>query len=205
LGILAQQLGQEEALIRRIQSGDDAAFDRLVELCSGRVYSLAFRMMGNADDAQDVAQEVFVRVYQAIPRFRCDATFSTWLYRIVVNACHDEAARRKRRPQTMSDAAPDDESPDMLDTLVADGEPEDLYLRHERQQALQQALLELPENFRAVVILHDVQGLSYDEMAEVLHTGLGTIKSRLNRARNMLREKIYAHTELFGRKASQTQ
>ncbi|HEY3377890.1 MAG TPA: sigma-70 family RNA polymerase sigma factor [Armatimonadota bacterium] len=195
---------QEYALVRRVQAGDDAAFDRLVELCSGRVYSLALRMVGNADDAQDIAQEAFVRVYQALPRFRQDAAFSTWLYRIVVNTCHDELARRPRRPVSVSELTSDDEMPSPLDLATTDDTPETALLQRERQRALETALAELPAQARMVIILHDIQGLSYQEMAEILHAELGTIKSRLNRARNQMREKIYQSRELFNLETSQS-
>lgn len=207
MAAMAQQSLQEADLVRRVQTGDDGAFDRLVELCSAQVYSLAYRLIGNNEDAQDLAQEAFVRVYQAIPRFRHDATFSTWLYRIVVNVCHDELARRRRRPSTMTELSGDDEtSTQILDTMSAGGEtPETLLLRRERQRALQHALLQLPEAYRMVVLLHDVQGLAYQEIAEVLHTGVGTVKSRLHRARLMLREKISNERELFALEVSQSQ
>lgn len=203
---LARQGLQEEELVRRVQAGDDGAFDRLVELCGPRVYSLAYRLVGNSEDAQDIAQEAFVRVYQAIPRFRQDAAFATWLHRIVLNACHDELARRKRRPLAMTELAgeSDEEAPPARE-LADDGDtPETAVLRWERQNALQRALAELPETFRMVVILHDVQGLDYREIAGVLHVELGTVKSRLNRARNLLREKISADRELFFGAAGQS-
>jgi RNA polymerase sigma-70 factor (ECF subfamily) len=193
----AVQVQLEERLLQRIQAGDDGAFDRLVELCAPRVLALAFRMVGNHEDAQDIAQEAFVRVYQALPRFRKDAAFSTWLYRIVLNVCHDELARRGRRPLVASEMMTDDAASTPFDAQASGETPEDAYLRTERQQVIQQALLTLPEIFRAVVLLHDVQGLSYEEMSGVLRVELGTVKSRLHRARTLLREKIRAGQELF--------
>lgn len=199
---LAGQLQQEDALARRAQTGDGTAFDRLVELCSARVYAFAFRMVGNSEDAQDIAQEAFVRVYQAIPRFRHDAAFSTWLYRIVANTCHDELTRRKKRPVPATALEAEGDTPREA-PATGDG-PEDHYLRRERQQALEQALAQLPEAFRLVVVLHDVQGLPYQEIADALRIEIGTVKSRLNRGRNLLREKIAAQRELFGMRVSQS-
>ena len=204
MATMAGQAQQEEDLVRRVQAGDDGAFDRLVELCAPRVYSLAYRMVGNNEDAQDIAQDAFLRVYQAIQRFRSDATFSTWLHRIVVNACHDELARRKRRPATMSELTDDDDAPSPLDLRSTGETPETALLQRERQQAIQRALAELPEVSRMVIVLHDIQGMGYQEIAEVTRTEVGTVKSRLNRARNMLREKISADRELFRGGASQS-
>jgi len=189
----------EMALIRRIQQGDAVAFDRLVELHGPRVYNLAYRMLGNAEDAQDVSQEAFLRIYDALPRFRGEASFTTWMYRIVTNVCRDELSRRRRRPPTLTELEVDDGDGAALDELLTTGESaEDCVLRQERHQALHQAITALPAPFRAVLVLYDLQGFSYDEIAEMLRVNLGTVKSRLNRARNLLREKIRSERELFG-------
>ena len=189
----------EIALIRRVQQGDGVAFDRLVELYGPRVYNLAYRMIGNAEDAHDVAQEAFLRIYDALPRFRGDASFSTWMYRIVVNVCHDELSRRRRRPPTLTELQPEDGDSTALDDMLTTGETtEDHLLRRERHQALHQAITALPPPFRTVLVLYDLQGFSYDEIAETLRVNVGTVKSRLNRARNILREKIRDQRELFG-------
>ena len=190
----------EVALIRRIQQGDELAFDRLVELYSTRVFNLAFRMLGNAEDAHDAAQDAFLRVYDALPRFRGDATFSTWLYRIVVNVCHDELNRRKRRPPTLTELEPahDDDLPTPTELLTTGETAEDAVLRQERGRVLHAAIAGLPMPFREVLVLYDLQGFSYEEIAGILRVNLGTVKSRLNRARNYLREKIYPRRELFG-------
>ena len=199
MAMTASSTQPEIALIRRIQQGDQHAFDRLVELYSTRVYNLAYRMLGNAEDAHDVAQDAFLRVYDALPRFRGDATFSTWLYRIVVNVCHDELGRRKRRPLTVTDLEPEGEDAPACTEFTTTGETaEDAVLQQERHRALHAAIAELPLPFRSVLVLYDLQGFSYDEIAEILRVNLGTVKSRLNRARNMLREKIRAERELFG-------
>lgn len=204
MAFLARQNQQEEDLVRRVQGGDDLAFDRLVELCAPRVYALAFRMIGNSEDAQDVAQEAFVRAYQAIPRFRLDASFATWLHRIVANVCHDELCRRRRRPITFTEVTDNEDSPSPLESETTRETPETAMLSREREQSLQQALAKLPEIYRMVVILHDVQGMDYQEMADVLRTEMGTVKSRLNRGRNMLRQIILEQRELSRVEASQS-
>jgi len=188
----------EMALIRRIQQGDAVAFDRLVELHGPRVYNLAYRMLGNAEDAQDVSQEAFLRIYDALPRFRGEASFTTWMYRIVTNVCNDELSRRRRRPPTITELETEDGNGAAPDELLTTGETaEDSVLRRERHQALHQAITALPPPFRAVLVLYDLQGFSYDEIAEMLRVNIGTVKSRLNRARNTLREKIRGERELF--------
>jgi RNA polymerase sigma-70 factor (ECF subfamily) len=201
---MAQSTQHEDALIRRAVQGDAVAFDRLVEQYSPRVYALAYRMIGSAEDAQDIAQEAFVRVYHALPRYKGEAAFSTWLYRIVTNVCYDELKRRKRRPATFSEME-SDEGEARIDTLPGGGEsPEDAALRRERQRTVQQAITTLPEHFRAVLVLYDLQGFSYQEIADILRQNVGTVKSRLNRARNLLREKLLECRELFPVDASPT-
>ena len=202
--MMAPQNQQEEDLVRRVQDGDDGAFDRLVELCAPRVYSLAYRMVGNSEDAQDIAQEAFVRAYQALPRFRQDASFTTWLHRIVANVCHDELSRRRRRPQTFSEMTENDDSPSPLENETTGDTPETQMLSREREEALQHALAQLPEVYRMAVVLHDVQGMDYREMAAVLRTELGTVKSRLNRGRTMLQNIILQQRELYRVEASQS-
>lgn len=192
----------EPALIRRAQQGDAAAFDRLVELFSTRVFNLAYRMLGHADDAHDVAQEAFLRVYDALPRFRGDSAFSTWLYRIVMNTCHDELNRRRRRPPTLTELEIADIEGTAPVEVAAAEDTEDLVLSAERRRVLHAAIAALPEIYRAVLVLYDLQGFSYDEMTQILKVNLGTVKSRLNRARTMLRENLSAQRELFGHLAS---
>lgn len=199
MAMTAPSAQTEIALIRRVQQGDGVAFDRLVELYATRVYNLAYRMIGNAEDAQDAAQEAFLRIYDALPKFRGDAAFSTWIYRIVINVCHDEMARKRRRPPTLTELTPEDGDGGTPGEAATTGETaEDAVLRQERRQALHRAITALPPPFREVLVLYDLQGFSYDEIAEMLRLNMGTVKSRLNRARNLLREKIRGERELFG-------
>lgn len=192
---IAESLQPEEALIHRFLHGDAGAFDRLVDLCTPRVFNLAYRLVGNHEDAQDIAQEAFVRIYHALPRFKGGSAFNTWMYRIVVNACYDELKRRKRRPVMLSELYDDGgNAPEPTGGETT----EEAVLRDERRRVLQQAIVAIPDPFRMVLVLYDVQGMSYQEISEVLETNLGTVKSRLNRARLMLREKLSASRELFG-------
>lgn len=202
MAAMAHSIQQEDALIRRAVQGDAVAFDRLVELYSPRVYALAYRLVDNPDDAQDIAQEAFLRVYHALPRYKAESAFSTWLYRIVTNACYDELKRRRRRPQPFTETETADDA--RADALPGGENPEDATLRHERQRAVQQAIAALPEHFRVVLVLYDLQGFSYQEIADILRQHVGTVKSRLNRARNLLREKMRDYRELFSIEDSPT-
>ncbi|MGB5845664.1 MAG: sigma-70 family RNA polymerase sigma factor, partial [Anaerolineales bacterium] len=179
----------EAGLIHDAQKGDLDAFNRLILAYQDRVYSQAFRVLGDSQSADDATQEAFISAYKHLSSFR-GGSFRAWLLRIVTNACYDELRRRKRRPITslepVDDACDEIESPHW----IADpGElPEDNVVRSELGHAIQNCLDQLPEDFRVVVVLVDVQGLDYLEAAGVIGTPLGTIKSRLARARNRMRE-----------------
>jgi RNA polymerase sigma-70 factor, ECF subfamily len=185
----------EEECVRRIQRGDDAAFDRLVELCGPRVYSLAYRLVGNPEDAQDMAQEAFLRVYRALPAFKWESAFSTWLFRIVTNVCFDEIARRKNRPMPLTDLHNGDDDAPPLKEQVSSDTVEGTWEQREQRRMLQAAIASLPPTFRVVVVLYDIQGMSYQEIAQTLRLSLGTVKSRLNRARILLRTRLVEDRE----------
>ncbi|NTU83034.1 MAG: sigma-70 family RNA polymerase sigma factor [Chloroflexales bacterium] len=183
---------EEQRLVETGQRGDVEAFNQLVRLYEGRVYNLCYRMLGDADAAADVTQDTFISAYRNLSRFR-GGLFRSWLFRIATNACYDALRVRKRRPSISLSGAGnlDDDGPafDLPDTGES---PDERALRHELAAAIQQGLEQLPEDQRVVVILSDVQGLAYDEIAEVTSTNLGTVKSRLSRARARLREILRA-------------
>src|ERR671919_1571225 len=158
-------------LVRRAQRGDRWAFEQLVERHQHRVYTLAARTLGSPDDAADAAQECFLRAWLGLPRFRGDALFSTWLYRICLNAAHD--VRTKRRPEPVSD-------------LPEPANPRDELLASELSSELQRALDALAEDYRVAVVLYDVLGCSYAEIAELTEVAEGTVKSRIFRGRSEL-------------------
>jgi RNA polymerase sigma factor (sigma-70 family) len=183
---------EEQLLVEAGQRGDVEAFNQLVRLYEGRVYNLCYRMLGDADAAADVAQDSFISAYRNLHRFR-GGMFRSWLFRIATNACYDALRARKRRP-TVSLNAPsdlDDDAP-AFDVADASESPDDRALRRELAAAIQQGIQQLPEEQRIVVILSDVQGLAYEEIAEVTSTNLGTVKSRLSRARARLRDILRA-------------
>lgn len=186
----------EAALIRDAQRGEINAYNTLVLHYQEQAYNVAYRIMGDADSAADAAQEAFIAAYRAIQSFR-GGSFRAWLLRIVTNACYDELRRRKRRPQASLEALHvEDDAPDPH--LVAHSEnPENYAQRMELQRAIMNCLQSLPADQRAVAILSDVEGLSYEEIAESVGVALGTVKSRLSRSRARLRDCLQGFQELL--------
>ena len=183
----------EKSLIERASSGDPEAFNRLMANHERRMYAVALRMCANREDAQDCLQEAMLRVYRAIGGFKGESSFSTWLYRITMNTCLDELRRRKNKQSASLD--------DLLDEGWAPsderGSPERHALRAEAARVLHQAIRELPDDMRAAVVLRDIQGCAYEEIARALDINVGTIKSRISRGREKLREKLKENPELF--------
>ena len=188
----------EAGLIRDAQRGDLDAFNRLILAYQDRVYNQAFRVLGEYQSADDATQEAFISAYKNIRSFR-GGSFRAWLLRIVTNACYDELRRKKRRPTTPLE--PVDDQGDEIESphwLADPGElPEDNVARSELANAIQACLDQLTEDFRVVVVLVDVQGLDYLEASEAMGKPLGTIKSRLARARNKMRECLQGFWELL--------
>ena len=160
----------DEELIALFRDGDPSAFEELVRRHEQRIYNLCLRMLGKPEDARDATQEAFLAALRKLSTFRGDSRFSTWLHRVAVNACYDTLRRRQRRPE---EALPEEPGPAPGDLAEAAAEAVDV----------QQALQRIPEDFRAVLILHDVQDVGYEEIAEILGVPVGTVKSRLHRGR----------------------
>jgi RNA polymerase sigma-70 factor, ECF subfamily len=189
---------EERRLIALAQKGDTEAFDLLMRRYERQVYNLAFRMTSNYDDANDVAAEAFVRVFNALKRFRGDAAFSTWLYRIVTNVFLDERKRRQAHPQVSLEEEYDvDGSPLQRQVEDAGPGPDDLAELTERRDVMDRAIASLPEFQRQIITMYHVADLSYEEIAEVTGLPIGTVKSRLNRARLALRDVLEKHRHLF--------
>ena len=186
----------ESALIKEAQRGDLQAFNTLVLHYQSQVYNLAYRVMGEGDSAADMAQEAFISAYKHIRRFR-GGSFKAWLMRIAINACYDELRRRKRRPQTSLEAlyVVDEDAGPSLTTKTEN--PEAYTQRMELADAIQQCLSALPESQRMAAVLCDVQGYSYNESASIMGVSLGTVKSRLSRARARLRYCLRDKGELL--------
>jgi RNA polymerase sigma-70 factor (ECF subfamily) len=153
--------------------------------------------MGNEEDAKDMAQEALLRVFRSIKDFKGQSSFSTWLYRIVTNVCLDELRRRKNDKHISIDSTVQTENGEMHMELCSDKEtPETVYERVEQRELIKKAIQELNDEYRSVIVLRDIQGFSYDEISTMLECSLGTVKSRINRARSMLREKLKTSMEL---------
>ena len=178
----------DKLFVERARQGDESAFEALVNLYGKKVYNTACRICKNEADAEDVAQEVFLKVYRALPNFKGESSFSTFLYRVTVNACLD-FVRRSGRAAAESLVRQDADGEE-YEYLPADAEqtPERQSERAELRETLRRSILRLSDEHRAVILLRDVNGLSYEEIAEVLSCSVGTVKSRINRAREKLRE-----------------
>ena len=184
----AQDEDGDAALVRLCQSGDRQAFGRLVAAHDKKVYALVARVLGmgaNADDVDDVAQEVFVQAWRALPKFRHDAQFSTWLYRIATNMAIKQWHRRKRLAQTV----PEEELPNTIRAALAmaDPGPEDVAALRARDRALRGAIERLPEKQRTVILLHYFEDYTCEEVAGLLGCSVGTVWSRLHYAGRRLR------------------
>jgi len=170
-------------LVRRVQKGDKGAFDLLVLKFQHKIVNLVMRYVRDPDLALDITQEAFLKAYRALPRFRGDSAFYTWLYRIGVNTARDWLAHRRRRPAVSLDALP----PGSVDPGDdADG-PADTARREELRLGVRRALEQLPEPFRTTLSLRELEGRTYEEVAEILGISLGTVESRIFRARCKLR------------------
>jgi RNA polymerase sigma-70 factor (ECF subfamily) len=184
----------EADLITRAGKGDLAAFNALVEHYQSAVYSLCLRMLGSQQPAEDAAQEAFLAAYRHLERFR-GGVFRPWLFRIAANACYDELRRRRARPAASLDAPHEGERPH--DVPGREASPEERAEGAELRQAIEAALARLPFEQRLVIVLCDVQGLDYAEIAQATGASLGTVKSRISRGRLAMRALLQEHAELL--------
>ncbi|WP_317348676.1 sigma-70 family RNA polymerase sigma factor [Pusillibacter faecalis] len=179
-------MNEEQRWIAAARNGDQESFEKLVRLYEKRVFSLTSRMCRNSADAEEAAQEAFLAAWQALPAFRGDASFATWLYRLVSNACVD-ILRREGRHQAMAGPSLDDEesSPEPPDKSPS---PHALAERAELRRQIEAGLAALPPEYRQVLILREIHQCTYDEIAQICSIDLGTVKSRINRGRKRLRK-----------------
>ncbi len=180
--------------IERLKRGEAAAFEVLIAEHSGEIYGLLFRLTENSEEARDLTQETFLRAFQNIDRFRGEADLRTWIYRIAINQARNRWRwwRRRRRDATVSlESSHGQSNQTMGDTLVeATENPEQQTLAHEREVALRAALRKLSRAYREAVVLRDIEGFSYEEIAATLGINVGTVKSRLARGRQELRQRL---------------
>ncbi|MCR3922497.1 MAG: sigma-70 family RNA polymerase sigma factor [Firmicutes bacterium] len=178
----------EKLLVSHCQTGDLRAYDELMQRYEKKVYALCFRMVGDRDDAADLAQEAFLKAFRALPSFKGEASFSTWLFRIVTNTCLDERRKRKNNSSVSLDKPwPTEEGELLREVLDNTPGPLAVTLQRELQAEIRSLLNKLSPAQRAVIVMRDLEGFSYEEMATILQVNMGTIKSRLNRARQQLR------------------
>lgn len=183
---IADARGQELDLVDRHLSGDEAAFEAVYAAHADRVYGLCLRLSGNPDDAGDLAQEVFLRVYRHLGRFAGRSTLGTWIWRIAVNVCRSRLARRRPAPVGLEEALPGGEP------AAAGATPEESAALAEHRRRVASALGRLPLKLRVAVVLRDVEGFSYEQIARVEGLPLGTVRSRIARGREALREALEA-------------
>lgn len=187
----------EKVLIRKSKEGDLESFERLIERYQKKVFNIAYKMIGNYDDASELAQEVFLRVFKSIKKFKEESLFSTWIFRITTNVCLDELRKRKNNKVIYLEE----------DIKCGDGEikrqvvddkptPEMALENNELKKTLKEAINNLSEDYKIVIVMRDIQGFSYKEIAEIIKCPEGTVKSRINRARLMLKDELKFKMEL---------
>lgn len=181
---------QDDALIRRAAAQDAAAFEQLMLLYQKAVYNICWRMAGNAEDALDLSQEVFLKLWRTLPQYQFDAAFSTWLYRLTQNVCIDFLRRQKRRQHVSLTFSDDEDEGRELSVPDPAPLPEEQVIFHEKQEAVRRAMNALPVDFREVLELRVVRQLPYEQIAQIMDLPVGTVKSRLARARLQLKKRL---------------
>lgn len=192
----AEFVSTEADFLERLKAGEETAFDELITRFSGEIYALLFRLTVNPEEAKDLTQETFLRVVQSVSSFRGDASLKTWLFRIAINQARNRRrwwlARKLNLTFSLDAGKKDDETFSLRESLRDERRisPEEEVLQREQSSQLHKALSELSPNYREAVVLRDIEGLSYEEIAAALETGVGTVKSRIARGREELRRKL---------------
>lgn len=186
------------SLIARSKQGDREAFNQLVARYQTQTYNFAYRMTNNREDAEDIYQEAFIHAFRGIKSFRSDSAFSTWLYRIVRNVYLDEQKRRRSRPYISLEESIETEDGTISRDVQDDAPlPDQTVLVNEKRRVVHRAIAQLPERQREILILYDLLGYTYEDIANILEINVGTVKSRLNRARRGLKDRLASCKELF--------
>ena len=190
--------GEEKSLIIKAKRGDIEAFEQLIEIYQKKVFNIALRMIGNYEDANDMAQEVFIRVFRSLKDFKEQSTFSTWIYRITTNVCLDEIRKRKNKKVVYIDEDVKNDDGEIKRQVESDDPtPELVAEKNYVKQVVNEAINMLSEEHRTVIVLRDIQGFSYEEIAKITKCPEGTVKSRINRARHALKDILSTKKELF--------
>jgi RNA polymerase sigma-70 factor (ECF subfamily) len=180
----------DQQLVERVQAGDKAAFDLLVRKYQHRVLKLVGRFVPDAAEAEDVAQEAFLKAYRALASFRGDSAFYTWLYRIAINTAKNALVSNRRRPVDFDLDLQDPEQYDRHARLKEGDTPEGVLLTEEIRNVVERAMEQLPEDLRTAIVLRELEGLSYEEIAEAMDCPVGTVRSRIFRAREAIDRKL---------------
>lgn len=181
----------DQQLVERVQRGDKAAFDLLVSKYQRKIFRLLSRLIRDQAEVEDVAQEAFIKAYRALPNFRGDSAFYTWLYRIAINTAKNHLVSRGRRAPTTTEADIEDaETFDDGDHLRDLNTPESMLLTKQVGEAVNRAIDQLPEDLRTAIVLREIEGLSYEEIADSMNCPIGTVRSRIFRAREAIAQEL---------------
>ena len=186
----------DKELVRRAQNGDRCAFDLLFLRYQHKIHGLVGRYIARPEEAEDATQEAFIKAYRALPGFRGQSAFYTWLYRIAVNTAKNHLAARSHRPQSIDLDAEDADVGEVAEAMKEMETPEGALRRDELQAAIEQAIAALPEDLRSALTLREFDGLSYAQIAEIMACPVGTVRSRIFRAREAVDERIRPLTDL---------
>lgn len=194
----------DRELVARAGAGNQEAFEQLVRDNQNRVYSLAVRLVGDREEAADLAQEAFLRAWQGLAAFQGESSFATWIYRLTTNVCIDYLRRKKRRQEVEPAVSLDDEDSGWAEPADAGQDPQRKLEEAERSRALSRGLERLPEHQRQVLVMRELSGLSYQEIGAATGLDLGTVKSRIARARLALRKILLEDGNFFDRPSSKS-
>ena len=188
----------EKTLISKSKAGDRQAFSALVEKYQSKIINMSYGMLSDQEDAYDAAQEVFIKVFRSIDSFEEKSSFSTWIYRITVNVCNDMLRKRQRKISALSlSSTADGDEEKVLEIKDDAPTPQDTAETNETQLEVRRAISELSDEYKTVITLFDLEGLSYDEISSIINVPVGTVKSRLSRARSALKKNLLKKRELF--------
>ncbi|WP_243158049.1 RNA polymerase sigma factor [Aminipila terrae] len=185
---------EERLLIRKAKDGDEGSFETLILSCKGKAYNIALRYVKNENDAMDVLQESFIKIFRHLGKFNEESKFETWVYRIVVNSCYDFLRKYKNKYDEIPIAPNDNQDEKTLEIPDHTPPPEEVILNSEQSTYILECLEKIPIDHKKVIILRDIQGLSYEEISVILECSTGTVKSRISRARKNLKE-VYLNND----------
>lgn len=188
-------LNRENKLIKKCTQGDIDAFEELIVKYEKTTYNIALRMLRNKDDAMDISQEAFIKVFKSIKTFNFESSFSTWLYRIVTNTCLDFLRKNSNTSLSIDSPINTEDGEIQRDIPDISNNTEEIFEKQLTKELVHRAINKLDENHKTVIILRDIEGFSYEEVAQILDCSLGTVKSRISRARNSLKNIIIKEEE----------